>query len=268
MRRHAFARIGPRVPSSSFSRRERLRLDVSARARRARALFTLDSSPSHLLSRLSGPLDEMPVAGVDVEVDAVTHHPGGSALNTAWHLAAQGVPATLHAAVGKDRAARLLTSALEDESRVSNPAETLAVHTSHRDVRRHARRRMARSPVSAYGAAKLATLAQLLPDGPDALDATHVHIGGFYVCRGSNPASPTSFGDSRRAACACRWIRALRRDGRVVHTGREPRCLSGDAAVHLLMPSEVEACEMTGKNTAEAALEDLVGSAERVWNSR
>ena len=35
-----------------------------------------------------GPLDAVPAAGADVEVDAVTQHPGGSALNTAWHLAA------------------------------------------------------------------------------------------------------------------------------------------------------------------------------------
>ena len=50
VRRHAFARIGPRVPSSSFSRRERLRLDVSARARRLRPLSPLTPlthPPSH-----------------------------------------------------------------------------------------------------------------------------------------------------------------------------------------------------------------------------
>ena len=202
----------------------------------------------------------MPVAGVDVEVDAVTHHPGGSALNTAWHLAAQGVPATLHAAVGKDRAARLLTSALEDESRVSNPAETLAVlkyQATATCVAMHGAR-MERSFVSAYGAAKLATLAQLLPDGPDALDATHVHIGGFYVCRGIQSG-------------LANVVRRLKARG--VRVSMDPNfdatgawstsaaraAIRGDAAVHLLMPSEVEACEMTGKNTAEAALEDLVG---------
>ena len=219
------------------------------------------SSPLSLLSPLSGPLDEMPVAGADVEVDAVTHHPGGSALNTAWHLAAQGVPATLHAAVGKDRAARLLTSALEDESRVSNPAETLAVlkyQATATCVAMHGAR-MERSFVSAYGAAKLATLAQLLPDGPDALDATHVHIGGFYVCRGIQSG-------------LANVVRRLKARG--VRVSMDPNfdatgewstsaaraAIRGDAAVHLLMPSEVEACEMTGKNTAEAALEDLVGS--------
>ena len=47
VRRHAFARIGPRVPASSLSRRERLRLDVSARARRLRPLFPRAHPPSH-----------------------------------------------------------------------------------------------------------------------------------------------------------------------------------------------------------------------------
>lgn len=38
----------------------------------------------------------------------------------------------------------------------------------------------------AYGAAKAATLEQLLGPigGADAMDATHVHVGGFYVCKG------------------------------------------------------------------------------------
>ena len=165
----------------------------------------------------------MPVAGADVEVDAVTHHPGGSALNTAWHLAAQGVPATLHAAVGKDRAARLLTSALEDESRVSNPAETLAVlgyQATATCVAMHGAGWNAR--VSAYGAAKLATLAQLLPGGPDALDATHVHIGGFYVCRGIQSGLANVVRRLKARGVRVSMDRA-RRDGRVVHIRRASR---------------------------------------------
>lgn len=203
----------------------------------------------------------MPAAGADVEVDAVTHNPGGSALNTAWHLAAQGVSATLHAAVGKDRAARLLTSALEDESRVLTPNDTLAVlkyQATATCVAMHGAR-LDRSFVSAYGAAKLATLAQLLPGGPDALDATHVHVGGFYVCQGIQSG----------LANAVRRLKA-----RGVKVSMDPNfdasgawstpamrsAIRGDAAVHLLMPSEVEACEITGEATAEAALEALVGS--------
>ena len=134
-----------------------------------------------------GPLDALPSPGADVEVETVSQGPGGSALNTAWHLAAQGVPATLHAAVGQDRMAQVLTAALKNESKVTDPAKSLAVlkyQATATCVAMHGPR-VDRTFVSTYGAAKTATLNQLLPGGnADALDATHVHIGGFYVCRG------------------------------------------------------------------------------------
>jgi len=64
-----------------------------------------------------GPLDALPAPGGDVEVSMVSQGPGGSALNTAWHLAAQGTQCTLHAALGDDRMGQMLRTALETESK-------------------------------------------------------------------------------------------------------------------------------------------------------
>jgi hypothetical protein len=63
------------------------------------ALFYYHDARSNLKNK-TGPLDALPQPGGDVEVSTVSQGPGGSALNTAWHLAAQDVPTTLHAAVG------------------------------------------------------------------------------------------------------------------------------------------------------------------------
>ena len=208
-----------------------------------------------------GPLDALPSPGADVEVETVSQGPGGSALNTAWHLAAQGVPATLHAAVGQDRMAQVLTAALKNESKVTDPAKSLAVlkyQATATCVAMHGPR-VDRTFVSTYGAAKTATLNQLLPGGnADALDATHVHIGGFYVCRGVHGGL---------AACVKRLkARGIKvsMDPNFDATGEwtPPAMMTavrGPAAVDVLMPSEVEACEITGKDTAEEALEVLVG---------
>ena len=62
-----------------------------------------------------------------MEVAGVSQGPGGSALNTAWHLAAQNVPCALHAAVGNDRMAQVLSTALQTESKVLDTRKTLAV---------------------------------------------------------------------------------------------------------------------------------------------
>jgi sugar/nucleoside kinase (ribokinase family) len=199
-----------------------------------------------------------------VDVDAVTQNPGGSALNTAWHLAAQGVHVSLHAAVGRDRAATILTSALDAESKIADPSKTLAVlnyQPTASCVALHGPR-VDRAFVSATGAASAANLAQLVPNGPDSLDVTHVHIGGFYVCAGLQSALP-------------KFVEALKRRGVVVSADpnfdaggvwRTPAALAtmtrGPGAVDLLMPSEVEACEITGKDTAEEALEALVGGTD------
>ena len=193
----------------------------------------------------------------------MTQNPGGSALNTAWHLAAQGVHVSLHAAVGRDRAATILTSALDAESKIADPSKTLAVlnyQPTASCVALHGPR-VDRAFVSASGAASAANLAQLVPNGPDSLDVTHVHIGGFYVCAGLQSALP-------------KFVEALKRRGVVVSAdpnfdaggGRTPAALTtmtrGPGAVDLLMPSEVEACEITGKDTAEEALEALVGGTD------
>ena len=194
----------------------------------------------------------------------MTQNPGGSALNTAWHLAAQGVHVSLHAAVGRDRAATILTSALDAESKIADPSKTLAVlnyQPTASCVALHGPR-VDRAFVSASGAASAANLAQLVPNGPDSLDVTHVHIGGFYVCAGLQSALP-------------KFVEALKRRGVVVSADpnfdaggvwRTPAALAtmtrGPGAVDLLMPSEVEACEITGKDTAEEALEALVGGTD------
>ena len=62
-------------------------------------------------------------------MSTVSQGPGGSALNTAWHLAAQGVPTSLYAAVGNDRMAQVLTHALRAESKVMAADDTLARET-------------------------------------------------------------------------------------------------------------------------------------------
>jgi sugar/nucleoside kinase (ribokinase family) len=209
-----------------------------------------------------GPLDAVPAAGADVEVDAVTQHPGGSALNTAWHLAAQGVQASLYAAVGRDRAGQTLEHALRSESRIAEPAKTLAIlqyQPTATCVAMHGAG-MDRTFMSAPGAAKTATLSQLLPMGVDAClkDVTHLHIGGFYATPGTHGGLPA-------------LVAALRRRGAKVSMDPnfDPRgewrspamraAIRGPAAVDLFMPSEVEACEITGRDTAEEALEALVG---------
>lgn len=209
-----------------------------------------------------GPLDAVPAAGADVEVDAVTQHPGGSALNTAWHLAAQGVHASLYAAVGRDRAGQTLEHALRSESRIAEPAKTLAIlqyQPTATCVAMHGAG-MDRTFMSAPGAAKTATLSQLLPMGVDAClkDVTHLHIGGFYATPGTHGGLPA-------------LVAALRRRGAKVSMDPnfDPRgewrspamraAIRGPAAVDLFMPSEVEACEITGRDTAEEALEALVG---------
>ena len=209
-----------------------------------------------------GPLDAVPAAGADVEVDAVTQHPGGSALNTAWHLAAQGVHASLYAAVGRDRAGQTLEHALRSESRIAEPAKTLAIlqyQPTATCVAMHGAG-MDRTFMSAPGAAKTATLSQLLPMGVDNClkDVTHLHIGGFYATPGTHGGLPA-------------LVAALRRRGAKVSMDPnfDPRgewrspamraMIRGAAAVDLFMPSEVEACEITGRDTAEEALEALVG---------
>lgn len=88
---------------------------------------SFSSGPRAPPARRAGPLDALPAPGGDVEVGSVSQGPGGSALNTAWHLAAQDVHATLHAAVGKDRMAQVLSNALRVESKVVNSSKTLAV---------------------------------------------------------------------------------------------------------------------------------------------
>ena len=130
----------------------------------------------------------------------MTQNPGGSALNTAWHLAAQGVHVSLHAAVGRDRAATILTSALDAESKIADPSKTLAVlnyQPTASCVALHGPR-VDRAFVSASGAASAANLAQLVPNGPDSLDVTHVHIGGFYVCAGLRRVAEVRGGGERR----------------------------------------------------------------------
>ena len=137
----------------------------------------------------SGPLDAFPTPGADVAASAIALSPGGSALNTAWHLAEQGVDAELRAAVGKDRAASVLTRALADESKLRDPSKSIATlnyHATASCVTIAAGAKTERAFVSSPGAARAATMNQLLPDGgdADALDATHVHVAGFYVCEG------------------------------------------------------------------------------------
>ena len=159
--------------------------------------------------------------------------------------------------------AQVLTAALKNESKVTDPAKSLAVlkyQATATCVAMHGPR-VDRTFVSTYGAAKTATLNQLLPGGnADALDATHVHIGGFYVCRGVHGGL---------AACVKRLkARGIKvsMDPNFDATGEwtPPAMMTavrGPAAVDVLMPSEVEACEITGKDTAEEALEVLVGGA-------
>ena len=85
-----------------------------------------------------------------------------------------------------------------------------------------------------------------------------MHIGGFYVCRGVHGGL---------AACVKRLkARGIKvsMDPNFDATGEwtPPAMMTavrGPAAVDVLMPSEVEACEITGKDTAEEALEVLVG---------
>ena len=208
-----------------------------------------------------GPLDAVPAAGADVEVDAVTQHPGGSALNTAWHLAAQGVQASLYAAVGRDRAGQTLEHALRSESRIAEPAKTLAIlqyQPTATCVTTHGAG-MDRTFMSAPGAAKTATLSQLLPKGLETLaDCTHVHVGGFY-------ATPSLHGGLPALVASLRARGAkVSMDPNFDPRGewRSPAmraAIRGAGAVDLFMPSEVEACEITGRDTAEEALEALVG---------
>lgn len=207
-----------------------------------------------------GPLDSVPAPGADVEVDAVAQHPGGSALNTAWHLAAQGVDTSLYAAVGRDRAAKTLMDALRLESKITEPSKSIATlnyQPTATCVALHGTG-MDRTFISAPGAAKTATLNQLLPEGVDALDVTHVHIGGFYACPGVHSGLVTLVQKLRQ-----RDVK-LSMDPNFDPLGewRSPamkNVLRGAAAVDLFMPSEVEACEITGRDSAEEALEALVG---------
>jgi hypothetical protein len=190
-------------------RRRRRRLSSERRRFPPDPPFTPSASPSSLLPppspplaltlpRLpraspsrppSGPLDAFPTPGADVAASAIALSPGGSALNTAWHLAEQGVDAELRAAVGKDRAASVLTRALADESKLRDPSKSIATlnyHATASCVTIAAGAKTERAFVSSPGAARAATMNQLLPDGgdADALDATHVHVAGFYVCEG------------------------------------------------------------------------------------
>ena len=170
-----------------------------------------------------GPLDAVPAAGADVEVDAVTQHPGGSALNTAWHLAAQGVHASLYAAVGRDRAGQTLEHALRSESRIAEPAKTLAIlqyQPTATCVAMHGAG-MDRTFMSAPGAAKTATLSQLLPMGVDNClkDVTHLHIGGFYATPGTHGGCPRRGGVT---AARREGVRGPRLDPR--GEWRRPRC--------------------------------------------
>ena len=207
-----------------------------------------------------GPLDSIPVPGSDVEVELVSQHPGGSALNTAWHLAAQGVEASLFAAVGRDRGGKTLLDALQSESNVKDPSATLAVLKYQPTATCVAMfgQGMDRTFISAPGAAKVATLAQLLPNGMDALDVTHVHIGGFYACPGVHGGLVSLVKKLRDRDIKVSMDPNFDPNGE----WRSPamrHVLRGESAVDLFMPSEVEACEITGRDTAEEALEALVG---------
>lgn len=134
-------------------------------------------------------------------MSTVSQGPGGSALNTAWHLAAQGIPTNLYAAVGRDSMAQVLTHALREESKVVDAVNTLA--TLEREATASCVSmfgpRVDRTFMSTYGAAKIATVAQLLggrgAGGVDALcdeGVTHVHVGGFYVCKGLHAGLPAA----------------------------------------------------------------------------
>jgi sugar/nucleoside kinase (ribokinase family) len=209
-----------------------------------------------------GPLDAVPTAGADVEVDQVAQHPGGSALNTAWHLAAQGVYTSLYAAVGRDRAAKTLLDALASDSRIALPAKTVSVlhyQPTATCVAMHGPG-MDRTFMSAPGAAKTATLAQLLPKGVEETlkDVTHVHVGGFYACAGVHGGLAGLVAKLRTRNVKV----SMDPNFDPLGEWRAPamkRALRGDSAVDLFMPSEVEACEITGRDTAEEALEALVG---------
>lgn len=214
----------------------------------------------------AGPLDALPAPGGDVEVSTVSQGPGGSALNTAWHLAAQDVPTTLHAAVGRDRMAQVLTIALQTESKVLDAGKTLAVleHDTTATCVSMFGPHVERTFMSTYGAAKTATVAHILGrGGADALgdDVTHVHVGGFYVCKGIHAGLPEAVKRLR-----ARGVK-VSMDPNFDAAGQwtPPAMLSvicGPSAVDVLMPSEVEACEITGKDTADEALEVLLRGGE------
>jgi sugar/nucleoside kinase (ribokinase family) len=92
--------------------------------------------------------------------------------------------------------AQVLTNALATESKVLDSGKTLAVlerETTATCVSMFGPN-VDRTFISTYGAAKTATVAQLLGKSGDidALDATHVHIGGFYVCKGIHAGLPAA----------------------------------------------------------------------------
>ena len=112
--------------------------------------------------------------------------------------------------------------------------------------------------MSTYGAVKSATCEALVPESANLENnATHVHIGGFYTCKKLQAGLPALVKKLKAAGVK------VSMDPNFDATAQwTPKAiidlLTGEGAVDLVMPSEVEACEITSKETAAEALEALL----------
>ena len=174
-----------------------------------------------------------------MEVAIVSSGPGGSALNTAWHLAAQDVRCALRAAVGEDRHVQILAGALQAESKIADAASSLVALKGSTTASCVAMfgPSVDRTFLSSYGAARLATVGQLL-GSVEALDATHVHVGGFYVCKGLHAGLPDAV--RRLKARGVKVSMDPNFDAAGEWTPEAMRSVvRGPCAVDVLLPSEV-----------------------------
>ncbi|OWY97358.1 hypothetical protein PHMEG_00032131 [Phytophthora megakarya] len=122
--------------------------------------------------------NQLPQWGGDVECSRpIELQPGGSALNTATHLANLNCNVTLHTAVGNDSFANVLKAHLDERNielsspRLENvPTGVCIVLSGATD----------RSFITHYGAARKFSVEHI--DEDKVLSADHLHIGGFYSC--------------------------------------------------------------------------------------
>ena len=100
--------------------------------------------------------------------------------------------------------------------------------------------RVDRTFISTYGAAKSASVGELLPAGVDALDATHVHIGGFYVCKGMHGGLAAAVARLKQRGVKVSMDPNFDAAGEWTPAAMLS-VIKGPSAVDVLMPSEVEA---------------------------